>query len=97
MIKINNTIDSNFKARIYYKDKFIGECLNELAFLDFRLQVKKEQDENYSFELVKRLSSGTTEESPRYHLSKDGKYPLSISFELYWPSYDTILGELIDI
>lgn len=96
MITINNSIDSNYRAIIYYKGKFIGTCLNELAFLNVRAQVKREQDCNYSFRLIKiDPETGAYEFSERYWISKNGRYTSGISFELYWPSHDRILTYLI--
>lgn len=96
MITINNNIDSNFKARIYYKDKLIGECLNELAFLDVRLQIKEEGDSNYSFELIKQdLETGNVETSDRFKFDKNGTPVHPMSYDLYWPSYENILYKLL--
>lgn len=96
MIKINNNIDSNYKAKIYYKDKFIGECLNELAFLDICLQIKDEQDNNYSFELVKQNpETGEIEISDRYKFNKNGNPMHPLSYELYWPSYNKMLAKIV--
>lgn len=97
MIIINNNIDSNFRAKIYYKDKLIGECLNELAFLDVRLQIKEEEDSNYSFELVKQdLETGNIEVSDRFKFDKNGTLVHPMSYDLYWPSYESILNRLLE-
>lgn len=99
MININNNIDYNFRARIYYKDKFIGECLNELAFLDVRCQIKEECDENYSFELIKtNLDSGKDETSKRFKFSKNGNIQWNREVSnFYWYSHDHILGKLLEL
>lgn len=98
MITINNNIDSEYKAKIYYKDKFIGECLNELAFLDVRLQIAKEQDKNYSFELI-GLNPGTKclETSKRFKFSSRGIPQCPADYLLYWPTYDKMLSELLSV
>lgn len=96
MIEINNNIDSEYSAKIYYKDKFIGECLNELAFLDVRLQIRHERDENYSFELVRRdLETGKEEISERFKLNDAGGFVHPMSFKLYWPSYENFLINIV--
>lgn len=96
MIKINNNIDKKYKAKIYYKDKYIGECLNELAFLDVRVQIAKEQDENYSFELIGiNNNTGCVEISDRYKFNKNGKPIHPMSYNLYWASYEKMLNILV--
>lgn len=93
MVKINNNIDNNCKALIYYKDELVGECLNELAFLDVRVQIKREQDENYSCVLI---NTKTNETSDRFKFDKRGCVPLS-AYELYWNNFDDLLTEIISI
>lgn len=97
MISIQHYIDSEYKAKLYYKDEFIGECLTELSFLNARVQIKNEQDDNYSFELVKTdKETHETIVSKRIHLSKDGKYQFNeLPFDLYWPSYINSLSYLL--
>lgn len=96
MITINNNIDKNYKAKIYYKDEFIGECLNELAFLDVSIQIRQEQDENYSFELIGiNNDTGCIETSDRYKFNKNGNPMHPMSYKLYWPSYEKMLNILV--
>lgn len=96
MITINNNIDAEYKARIYYKNKLIGECLNELAFLDARLQIAIEESADYTFELVK-VKNNIEEVSPKYRIAKNGKYIDQVDWKLYWPSSDSILSRLLQI
>lgn len=94
MITINNSIDSNYRAIIYYKDKFIGTCLNELAFLDVQVQIKREQDCNYSFRVIK-IDSEAYEFSEKYKFDKNGNFPSDMSYDLYWSSHLDFLMDLL--
>lgn len=97
MIKINNDIDNNYRAIIFYKNNYVGECLNELSFLDAQCQIRREQDENYSFRFVKIDSETSSYEiSDKYHFNKNGKYIHPISLDLYWPSHEKVLSELVE-
>lgn len=96
MITINNKIDIEYQANIFYKGEFIGTCENELAFLDVRRQIKNEEPSDYSFEIVKYdYENHTKEVGKRYNFTRGARFPRDMDFELYWNAYDNILSDLL--
>lgn len=82
-ININNNIDKNVKVNIYFNNKFLGTCENELAFLDVRCQIKEQAIDGYEFEY----------QGKRYKIDKFGEleeYPDGM-----WSSHIDLLCKLV--